>query len=138
MLSLAGMTWLSRITPQAAHFPHIALPMILLGLGSGVVFVPLTSYGITKVRHQDTGVASGLVNVAHQLGGSLGLAVLVTVFGAASQAGRNSHGTLSPLQLAHGVAAALTGSAVLLALALVVAVTVFYPRQRRGENAHAE
>jgi EmrB/QacA subfamily drug resistance transporter len=137
-LSLAGMTWLSRITPQAAYFPHIVLPMILLGLGSGVVFIPLTSYGMTKVRHQDTGAAAGLVNVAHQLGGSLGLAALVTVFGAASQAGRSARGTLSPLQLAHGVAAALTGSAVFLALALVVAVTVFYPRQRRGENAHAE
>jgi EmrB/QacA subfamily drug resistance transporter len=129
-LSLAGMTWLSRITPQAAYFPHVALPMILLGLGSGVVFVPLTSYGIAKVRRQDISVASALVNVAHQLGGSLGLAVLVTVFGAASQAGRSAHGTLSPVQLAHGVAAALTGSAVFLALALAVAVTVFYPRQR--------
>jgi hypothetical protein len=57
---------------------------------------------------------------------------LVTVFGAASQAGRSAHRTLSPVQLAHGVAAALTGSAVFLALALAVAVTVFYPRQRQG------
>jgi hypothetical protein len=45
---------------------------------------------------------------------------------------------MSPLHLAHGVAAALTASAMFLAPALVVAVTLSYPRQVRGENAQAE
>jgi EmrB/QacA subfamily drug resistance transporter len=124
ILALAGMTWLSRLGPNTAYFPNLALPMILMGLGSGVVFIPLTSHGIANVPPEDTGVAAGLVNVAQQLGGSFGLAILVTVFGSAAHTSHAS-GALPPLQLAHGVAAALTGSAVFIALALLVSLTFF-------------
>jgi hypothetical protein len=49
----------------------------------GVVFVPLTTASLAGVRPQDSGAASSMVNVMQQLGGSLGLAVLVAVFGTA-------------------------------------------------------
>lgn len=48
---------------------------------------PLTTAGIAGVADHDAGTASGLVNVAHQLGGSLGLGLLVTVFAAAGGTG---------------------------------------------------
>jgi hypothetical protein len=54
-------------------------------MGNGLAFVPLTSAALDGVEPQDAGAASGLVNVMQQVGGSLGLAVLVTVFGAASR-----------------------------------------------------
>jgi hypothetical protein len=57
--------------------------MVLLGAGMGVVFVPLTTASLAGVRPQDSGAASSMVNVMQQLGGSLGLAVLVAVFGTA-------------------------------------------------------
>jgi EmrB/QacA subfamily drug resistance transporter len=53
-------------------------------LGMGISFVPLTTAALDGVAPEDAGAASGLVNVMQQLGGSLGLAVLVTVFGTAS------------------------------------------------------
>jgi hypothetical protein len=47
--------------------------------------VPLTTAALDGVDPKDAGAASGLVNVMQQVGGSLGLAVLVTVFGSASK-----------------------------------------------------
>ena len=57
--------------------------MMLLGLGIGTAFTPMTSFGIAGVEPRDAGAASGLVNVSQQMGGSVGLGVLVTVFAAA-------------------------------------------------------
>jgi hypothetical protein len=69
------------------------------------------------VAPQDAGVAGGLVNVAHHLGGALGLGILVTVFDAAGAAGDGPHELL-----AHRVSAALTAAAAFLVLALLVTV----------------
>jgi hypothetical protein len=129
-VALTGMVWLSRLSAGTAFFPDIALPLVLLGSGMGVAFTPLTAAGIAGVADGDAGAASGLVNVAHQLGGSLGLGILVTVFAAA---GRNaaahplagaSAKAESAHELAHAIGTAVTGSAVFLALGLTVVVVV--------------
>ena len=60
-------------------------PLLLFGIGNGLAFVPLTTAALDGVEAKDAGAASGLVNVMQQVGGSLGLAVLVTVFGSASK-----------------------------------------------------
>src|SRR4051794_25960492 len=131
-VALTGMVWLSRLSQDTAFFPGIALPLVLLGAGMGVAFTPLTAAGIAGVSGPDAGAASGLVNVAHQLGGSLGLAILVTVFASAQ---RSAAGDLpatagaharSVHELAHGVSTALTGSVVLLALGLAVVLIVMH------------
>jgi EmrB/QacA subfamily drug resistance transporter len=120
LLALIGMTWLSRVSVGGDYFTQMALPMVLLGIGMGSVFTPLTTAGITGVADKDAGAASGLVNTAHQLGGTLGIGILISVFTAAGNGGAS--------QLAEGVPAALTASAVLIALALVVVVTVMRPQ----------
>jgi hypothetical protein len=87
-----------------------------------MALTPLTGAGIAGVEPDDAGAASGVVNVAQQLGGSLGLGILVTVFASAQRAdgGSTTHA------LAHAVSSALTGSAILLALALTVVLTVMH------------
>jgi EmrB/QacA subfamily drug resistance transporter len=130
VVALAGMVWLSRLSAETAFFPGIALPLVLLGSGMGVAFTPLTAAGIAGVADHDAGAASGLVNVAHQLGGSLGLGILVTVFAAADRTAAAhplvgaSAKAESAHELAHAVATAVTGSAVFLALALTVVLVV--------------
>jgi predicted MFS family arabinose efflux permease len=121
LVALTGMAWLSRITAGSAYFPQIAVPMVLLGAGIGAALTPLTSSGIAGVAAGDAGAASGLVNVAHQLGGSLGIGILVTVFAAAE---RSAPAADARHELAHAVAMSVTGSAVFLALALAVVVLV--------------
>jgi MFS family permease len=112
--------------------------MVLLGIGIGSALTPLTSAGVAGVAPKDAGAASGLVNVSQQLGTSLGIGILVTVFASASHAvvppAGASAGWLAQHQLAHGVATALRGSAIFLALALVVVTLVMW----RPELRHAQ
>jgi EmrB/QacA subfamily drug resistance transporter len=114
LLTLIGMVWLSRISASSDYVTGVALPLLILGLGAGLTFGPLTAAGITGVEPADAGAASGLVNVAHQVGGSLGIGILITVFTAATPHAATVQG------LAHGVSTTVTGSAVLDGLALLV------------------
>jgi hypothetical protein len=66
------------------YFPGIAVPLALLGIGVGMALTPLTAAGIAGVAPADAGAASGLLNVAQQLGASLGLGILITVFASAT------------------------------------------------------
>src|SRR3954452_11110381 len=85
VLALAGLVWLSRITTTTDYWSGIAIPMALIGVGMGLAFTPLTQAAIAGVDNHDAGAASGLVNVFQQLGSTIGIGVLVTVFAAASE-----------------------------------------------------
>jgi EmrB/QacA subfamily drug resistance transporter len=74
-----GMFWLSRITEHSTYADGMLGPELLLGAGLGPLFVLIFLLGLIKVNARDTGVASGLVNVGQQVGGSIGLAVVGTV-----------------------------------------------------------
>lgn len=127
-VTTVGMAWLSRLSPDASYLTAVALPLILVGAGQGLAFGPLTAAGIAGVEPRDAGAASGLVNAAHQLGGALGLGVLVTV------AAARTTGTTPVEHLATGVSAALTGSAVMLGLALVLALVLIVPSRPHGNT----
>jgi len=118
-VAVIGMAWLSRLSADGPCPTTVALPMVLIGLGQGAALGPLTASGIAGVAGEDAGAASGVVNVAHQLGGSLGLGIMVTVFAAVQP------GTADPRQLlAHRIGDALTAGTVMLTLALALAVVV--------------
>lgn len=125
--ALVAMTWLSQLSAGTSYLTGVAIPMVILGIGAGAAFTPLTSLGVAGVAAEDAGAASGLVNVAHQLGGSLGLGVLVTVFASATPS----------TGLAHAISTALTAGAGMLALALVV-VLVVIRRPRVAEVVFAD
>ncbi|HVW46351.1 MAG TPA: MFS transporter, partial [Solirubrobacterales bacterium] len=119
-MALVGLLWLSRISTTTDYWTGIALPMLIIGAGMGLAFTPLTQAAIQGVDHRDAGAASGLVNVFQQLGSTIGIGVLVTVFAAASE------GT-GARALIEGVPSTITVSAALIALALAIALTVMRP-----------
>jgi EmrB/QacA subfamily drug resistance transporter len=82
--STSGMLWLTQLGEHSGYLSLVG-PLLVFGLGNGLAFVPLTTAALDGVDPRDAGAASGLVNVMQQVGGSLGLAVLVTVFGSASK-----------------------------------------------------
>jgi EmrB/QacA subfamily drug resistance transporter len=135
-VAFVGMAWLSRLSADTPYLTGIAIPMIVLGIGAGAAFTPLTASGVAGVEPEDAGAASGLVNVAHQLGGSLGLGVLVTVFASATPNALDAREAL-----AERISSSLTVGATMLALALAVVVALIrrprpaedpvYPRERQ-------
>lgn len=141
--ALAGIAWLSRVSPETAYFPQIVVAMLLFGTGTGMAFGPLTVAGLKGVAARDAGAASGLLNAAQQMGASLGVGILVTVFAAAGRraAEHPVAGAVAEArhELAESVATALAGSAVFLTLALaVVAFASRPPAAERAPIADAE
>ena len=85
VLAVVGLGWLSRLTVNSGYIGGLLGPMLLFGLGLGFLFVPLTLTAVSHVRREESGAASSLLNVMQQVGSSLGLSILVTVFGTASR-----------------------------------------------------
>lgn len=123
-ISLVGMAWLGQIRAGESFLPGVALPMVLIGAGMGASLALLTISGVSGVQARDAGSASGLVGVAHQLGGALGLALLVVVIATAGV----PPGAAPNVELTHRIGMALSAGAVLLAIALAL-VLVFVARR---------
>jgi MFS family permease len=119
--TLAGMAWLSTLDVDTSFWTGMALPMALIGIGQGLALAPMTDYGLHGVTSQDAGAASGLINMAQQLGLSLGLALLVALSaGVASDR--------APVERTAEVAGlGLTGAAGMLVVALVVVFAAILP-----------
>jgi MFS family permease len=118
---------------QADFATEIALPMILIGAGNGGVLGPLTVAGVAGVEPRDHSAASGLVNAAHQLGGSLGLGILVVVFAAGAVPG------LAGVELLdHQINAAIQGGSLMLGLGLLISVGLVMPSERARLRAQTE
>jgi len=79
LLMAAGMGWMSQLTPHSTYLGGLLGPIVVLALGMGLVFVPLTLTAVSGVRAEDSGVASAVLNTMQQIGGALGLATLSTV-----------------------------------------------------------
>jgi len=130
LLALAGMAWLSRLHVGVPYLAGVALPMFLIGIGQGCTLSPLTVAGIAGASPEDAGAASGLVNVAHQLGGSLGLGFLVAM---ASLAG--TEGADIEQILARRASIALSAGTGMLALALLL-ILILIVRPFRTDKKH--
>ena len=125
LLTTAGMAWISQLTADTSFLVGAAGPLILLGIGQGIAFGPLTAADIAGARVEDAGAASGLVNTAHQVGSTLGIAILT-----AAAAGA---GTLEARSID-----AFLGGTVMLALATAATLALIVPgalADRRKELA---
>jgi len=121
--AIASMAWLSRVSPETGYWSGVFGPMLLIGLGLGLVFVPLTTASLAGVPAADSGAASGLVNMLQLVGGALGLGVLVAVYGTAS-----GH-AVSPHAVTHGIGAAFGFAALLNLCSLLVIIAMIRTRR---------
>jgi len=85
ILAALGLGWLTLTDIDSTYLGSILGPTLVFGFGMGLQFVSLTLMAVSGVQPRDTGAASGILNATQQVGGSLGLSVLVTVFGTASR-----------------------------------------------------
>jgi EmrB/QacA subfamily drug resistance transporter len=153
-IAAGGMLWLSRLTEHSTYVDGLLGPILLIGAGLGLLFVTTNVVGLHKVSMGDTGVASSLLNVGQQVGGSIGLAIVGTVAWSAvasrlrSQAATGKAGLhpssaeagLAPYvyhhALAYGFSQGFRVSAGI--LALIVVIAVFMMRISRADLSGTE
>jgi EmrB/QacA subfamily drug resistance transporter len=125
----AANLWLVGIGQDSTYLGRLVVPLMLVGIGAGLTFMPVTVTVLDGVEPVHAGSASGMLQMSQQVGGSLGLAVLVTVYA--------SH--TSPGHVVAGMPQTFATGAGLLAAAFLVALLVLRPsRTARPTEAQAE
>jgi EmrB/QacA subfamily drug resistance transporter len=79
VVTVGGLYWLSRMGENGTYAGDLLGAGLVLGIGFGLLIVPLQLLALTRVDDADSGVAAGLLNAGRQVGGAIGLAVLGTV-----------------------------------------------------------
>jgi EmrB/QacA subfamily drug resistance transporter len=138
-IAAVGLIILSRIPVAGTYLGDLLPGLMIMAVGMGLTFVPITLIATTNVGPEDAGLASGLLNTAQQLGGAIGLAVLSTL--AANSTASTLAGLGHAPSAANGVGALVTGfhvaflvgACMMLAGAAVLATTV-----RRGDVARID
>jgi EmrB/QacA subfamily drug resistance transporter len=136
VLATLGLHQASLLDAHSTY-PALVLPLVLFGIGAGLTFVPLTAMSLDGASPSDAGAASGLVNVSQQVGGAIGLAVLVTVFGhsASPDAGNLSSTAIRAAQesFVNGADRSLTVASALTAVAAILVAVLMRNPSRRSE-----
>jgi hypothetical protein len=135
LLAAVGLVMLTRIGVDTGFWSHVFPAELVISFGIGVTFGPMSNTALVGVADRDAGVASALINTSQQIGGSLGTALLNTIFtsAVAGYLTEHQHDITSPAQLpglqavatvhsytvAFWVSAALIGVASLIAFLLI-------------------
>jgi EmrB/QacA subfamily drug resistance transporter len=147
ILATVSMVYLTRLTADSSYATHILPSFIGMSLGMGLLFVPLSATALSNVANHDAGVASAMVNTTQQVGGSLGTALLNTIFTTAVASYAVAHGVGQHAQVSgaiHGYNVAFTASAALFGAAAVLAALFirrpveFKPAEQPADEPAAE
>jgi EmrB/QacA subfamily drug resistance transporter len=120
-LIATGLIWLTQISAGSNYGGDVLGPLLLIGFGGGLSFTPLSLAVLSGVRPEETGAASGLLQTMQQVGGSVGIAVLVARFGAAS---RSAEGADPHQVMADAIGSAFVVGSLIAILGLLVAILV--------------
>ncbi|MBD8607875.1 MFS transporter [Aeromicrobium sp. CFBP 8757] len=129
ILAIAAMLSFSQLDASSSYWPFLG-SILLLGVGMGCSFVPLTMTAVNGVAPHETGLASALLNTGQQVGGAIGLAVFGTVFAhatsdrAAELGGRASTAAGQADVFVAGQQHAFQAAIVVTALALVASLAL--------------
>ena len=79
VLIAIGLLWFSRVDPGGSYVGDVLFPSLIVAVGLGFSFVPVTIAAVTGTSPAEAGLASGLINTSQQIGGALGVAILASV-----------------------------------------------------------
>jgi len=96
LIAAAGMLLLTRIGVDTSFASHVLPAELMLGVGLGMIFVPLGNVALVGVAESDAGAAIAVVNASQQVGGSLGVALLSTIALSAGSGWATAHMPASP------------------------------------------
>ena len=126
-LGALGMFLFTRLTPDSSYAAHVLPGLIILGVGMGCIFAPAFSTATLGVEGSEAGVASAMVNTSQQVGGSVGTALLSTIFASAVASYAASHppsAGLADAAAVHGYTTAFSWSVGIFVLGFVLAMVI--------------
>ena len=136
LLGAGGTAYLAQLTVTSSYLAGVLPPLIIMGLGFGLIFASAVNSATAGVPVQDSGVASALVNTMQQVGGSIGISVLSTITASATTSYLIAHHTgpqASAAAATHGYTLAFAISAALLGLGAILAILMLPSRKRLEE-----
>jgi asparagine N-glycosylation enzyme membrane subunit Stt3 len=115
------MTLLAHVGENGSYVRDVLPGMLVAGLGLGVAVVAVAIAVLTGARDEESGMISGLSSTGHEIGGTVGIAILSTIAAGS--------GAVAGPQAASGIAHAFVAAAVIASVAGLVALAVL-PRAR--------
>lgn len=145
ILAAAGMSFFTRLTVNSDYTTELLPGLILMGLGMGLIFMPVFATATAGVAPQDSGVTSATVNTAQQVGGSIGTALLNTIATTSSTAYIAAHlhtptqkALITSKGIVHGYTVAIWWAvAVMLLAGLVAGLMVTARAPKHGATAQS-
>ncbi|HEU4656133.1 MAG TPA: DHA2 family efflux MFS transporter permease subunit [Capillimicrobium sp.] len=138
-LGAVAMVWLAQLEPDSSYAGHVLPALLVMGVGMGNIFAPAFATATYGVAPRDTGVASAMVNTMQQVGGSIGTALLSSIFASAASSYAAGHAPGPELRQAaavHGYTVAFWVAAGVFAFGAVVVGTMM--RSIKVEEGEAE
>jgi hypothetical protein len=139
LLAAGSLVWLTRIGLHSGYASSVLGPLMVVGLGIGFTIAPSNNTGTFGVDPQDAGVASATLNAGQQIGGSVGISLLNTIFASTVAHYLTSHlspatlvrghpaPSLTAMSLIHGYTTGFWVAAAIFAAGAVICGTLFRP-----------
>ena len=118
-----GLLYFTQVSVGGSYVGDLLPGFLIIGVGIGFSFVPISIAALAGVAPSEAGLASGLINTSQQIGGALGIAALSTIATSRTEDSVAS-GAVLPVALVDGFSSAFLVGAIFAALGLVAALTL--------------
>jgi hypothetical protein len=119
----AGLVYFTQVSVGGSYLGELLPGFLLIAVGIGFSFVPISIAALAGVQAPEAGLASGLINTSQQVGGALGIAALSTIATSRTDDALASGSTL-PAALVHGFTGAFVAGVIIAGLGIVAALTL--------------
>jgi EmrB/QacA subfamily drug resistance transporter len=119
----AGLAYFTQVSVGGSYLGDLLPGFLLIGVGIGFSFVPISIAALAGVEPAEAGLASGLINTSQQIGGALGIAALSTIATSRTH-DAISAGAAAPQALVDGFTKAFVAGGIVAALGIVASLTL--------------
>jgi hypothetical protein len=120
-IAAAGMFLLTGVSDRGSYLGDLLPGMLIAGVGLGVVLVSVAFSVLSGARDEETGMLSGLNTTGHEVGGSIGLAILTTI---ATGSLGHAQGADATIAISSGIANAFLAAGIIAAVATLAALLI--------------
>jgi Na+/melibiose symporter-like transporter len=119
----AGLTYFTQVSVDGSYVGDLLPGFLVIAVGMGFSFVPISIAALAGVRPSEAGLASGLINTSQQVGGALGIAALSAI-ATSTTSDELTAGTSQAIALTDGFQAAFIAGAGVAVVGILVALFV--------------